>query len=178
MSGPVTRANGSGPPGGPGHPHDPADPVPVPASADAAVLDAARRFVSAVIWGEHITLWGLFTDEARRSVLRIAVGRGMDEALAARLRDGTAARVERDTFLADLVNGLRADLRGNDLDALEYQPDATTLDDEVSDPGAARVMLMAPMLAGLGAPLPVASMEMVRDGDQWRVERLTPRTSA
>ncbi len=162
MSGPITRPSNSGQAG----------------RSEPEALDLARRFVSAVIWGEHITLWDLFGLEARRSVLRIAVSRGMDEGLAARLGDGTAGRAERDTFLTDLVNGLRADLRGNDLDALEYQPDtAVDPDDKVSDRETARVMLLAPMLAGLGAPLPVASMELVRDGGRWRVERLTPRTS-
>ena len=48
----------------------------------------------------------------------------MDEALVARLRDGTASDAERNEFLMDLIAGLRADLAGNDLDALEYEEDA------------------------------------------------------
>lgn len=153
------------------------DPTPVsvqlspPAIKDP--VEVAATFVAAVAWGEHSRVWDLLSSEARRVVLRVAVGRGMDEALSARLRDGTAARAERDTFLTDLINGLRADLRGNDLDALAYQPDP---DLDQPDPNRARVMLLAPLVsAALGAPLPVASVELVRDRGQWRVEHLLPR---
>jgi hypothetical protein len=138
-------------------------------------VELTATFVAAVAWGEHLRVWELLSPEARRVVLRVAVGRGMDEALAARLRDGTAARAERDTFLTDLVNGLRADLRGNDLDALDYQPDPDP-GGEIVDPDRTRVMLLAPLVsATLGAPLPVASVELVRDRGQWRVEHLLPR---
>jgi hypothetical protein len=140
---------------------------------DDVTLEIAASFVTAIAWGEHVRVWELLSSEARRVVLRVAVGRGMDEALAARLRDGTAARHERETFLTDLINGLRADLRGTDLDALQYQPDP---DWEQPDPDRARVMLMAPLVSALlGAPLPVASVELIKDRGEWRVEHLLPR---
>ena len=136
---------------------------------------AAAEFVAAVAWGEHLRVWELLSPEARRVVLRVAVGRGMDDALSARLRDGTAGRAERDAFLTDLVNGLRADLRGNDLDALNYQPDPDPYGDVV-DPDRTRVLLVAPVVsAALGEPLPVASIELVRHDGQWRIEHLLPR---
>jgi hypothetical protein len=138
-------------------------------------LATAAAFVAAVAWGEHLRVWELLSPEARRVVLRVAVSRGMDEALSARIRDGTAGRAERDTFLTDLVNGLRADLRGNDLDALEYAPDPDPYGDVV-DPDRTRVLLVAPVVsAALGEPLPVASVELVRHDGQWRIEHLLPR---
>jgi hypothetical protein len=146
------------------------------ARTEAGPVEVSKSFVDAVVWGEHITIWDLLAPEAQRAVITTATNRGMDERLAARLRDGTAARGERDTFLADLVNGLRADLRGNDLDAVNYELDP---DAGFDDPEQARVLLLAPMLAGLGAPLPVASIELVRQLGSWRVTRLLPaRTRA
>jgi hypothetical protein len=136
-------------------------------------LETAAAFVAAIAWGEHLRVWELLSSEARRLVLRVAVTRGMDEFLAARLRDGTAVRSERDTFLTDLINGLRADLRGNDLDTLDFQADP---DRERPDPDRAQVMLMAPLIsAALGSSLPVASVELVREQGRWRIEHLLPR---
>jgi hypothetical protein len=136
-------------------------------------LSVARSFVQAIAWGEHHTIWDLLSTEGRKAVLRIAVTRGMDEGLAARMREGTAARHERDGFLQDLVNGLRTDLVGNDLDSLRYEPDP----DPEADPTRARVILVAPvpeLLAARGG-LPVGSIELTRQAGAWRVERLLPR---
>lgn len=133
-------------------------------------VETARAFVDAVIWGEHRTVWDLLAAEGRKTVLRVAVARGMDEALSGRLREGLASAKEENEFLTDLVNGLRADLAGTDLDVLEY-----ILDTEPVDPGRARVGLTAPMPAELGGGLPAGSIELAHDGDRWRVERLLPR---
>lgn len=133
----------------------------------AEAVTAARAFVDAVAWGNHLRVWELLGPEGRKTVLRIAVNNGMDDALAARLRDGTAVAAESDHFLTDLVNGLRADLQGNDLDALLYQPDPAP------EPGRFRVGLALPaheVLAVNG--LPVGLLELSEDGGTWRVERL------
>ena len=134
--------------------------------------DTARAFVDAVIWGDHRRVWDLRGLEGRTTVLRIAGDRGMDEALVARLRDGTAAEGERDEFLSDLVNGLRSDLAGNDLDALEYE-----LDPAPNEPGRARVVILTPLPLSLGGTLPAASVELSSEAGEWRVERLVPLTS-
>lgn len=136
----------------------------------------AKAFVDAVAWGEHHIVWDLLSAEGRRVVLRVGAQHGMDDALAARLREGTAARGEREEFLADLISGLRADLAGNDLDALEAEADPAATDDHQS--GTARVILVAPLPEVLKLPgLPVASVELTDEGGQWRVDRLTPLTS-
>ena len=145
--------------------------------AAVSALDAARQFVDAVVWGEHRTVWELMGIEARTTVLKVASDRGMDEALVARLRDGTAADAERDEFLMDLIAGLRADLAGNDLDALEYEEDA-----EPPEPGRARVVISVPVAIGFGGNLPVGSVELAEESStsgetEWRVQRLVPQMS-
>lgn len=131
--------------------------------------ETARSFVEAVLWGDHEAVWDLLADEGRKTVLQVAVKRGMDEELAARLGDGTAAASERNEFLLELVHGLRADLEGHDLDSLQYE-----LDQEGPDPGEPRVSLIAPVPAELGPGLPVGSIHLSDDGERWRVERLVP----
>jgi len=142
------------------------------ASDGSGPVDATRTFVDAVIWGDHQAVWELLSAEGRETVLKVAVNHGMDEEMATRLRQGTAAAGELSEFLVDLVYGLRNDLHGNDLDTLEYE-----LDPEAPEPGQAKVVLTAPVPAELGSGLPVASAELSRDGEQWKVERLVPRRS-
>ena len=146
-------------------------------TAVSGAVDVAREFVDAVVWGEHRKVWELMGIEARTTVLKVASDRGMDEALVARLRDGTAADAERDEFLMDLIAGLRADLAGNDLDALEYEEDS-----EPPEPGRARVVISVPVAIGFGGSLPVASVELAEESStsgesEWRVQRLVPQVS-
>jgi len=146
-----------------------------------------RDFVDAVLWGEHHRVWDMLGEDGRKTVVRVAVSRGMDEGLAMRLRTRTATPTEMDQFLTDLVQGLRADLDGNDLERLEY-----TIDRAASTPDRVRVTMSVPVpepLAHTGA-LPVGSFELTPEGGDepargsgsrgsgsrgWRVERLIPR---
>ena len=143
-----------------------------PADTRMPPADTARAFVDAVIWGEHNLVWELLALDARTTVLKVAVSRGMDEQLAARLRDGAASGAEREEFLADLVNGLRNDLAGNDLDNLEYE-----LDTAPNQPGKARVVIQAPLNPLLGGHLPAASVELSDEAGSWKINRLLPLTS-
>lgn len=136
-------------------------------------LDVARQFVTAVAWGEHRTVWDLLGHEGRTAIIRVATRRGMDDALAARLRDGIATATEEDVFLTDLINGMRADFASTDLDELH-------LEDEPGpqEPGRARVVLVAPVAAALGLPgLPVGSVELAEEDGGWRVQRVTARST-
>ncbi len=136
-------------------------------------VGVAKAFIDAIAWGDHKKVWELLAPEGRRTVLRIATKHGMDAALAARLREGTAGSAESEEFLIELVNGLRADLLGNDLDSLQYAED--TAPDP--DPARVRVVLTAPLVEALAvasAGLPIGSVELTADDGQWRVERLVP----
>ncbi|CAN5672527.1 hypothetical protein BH24ACT2_BH24ACT2_11900 [soil metagenome] len=136
--------------------------------------EVAKVFVDAVAWGEHHTVWDLLSAAGRKVVLRVGAMRGMDQDLADRLGEGTAATAEREEFLTDLVSGLRADLTGNDLDSLV----AEQFDAATATPGRAMVMLVLPLPPALGiAGLPVAEVEMTEEAGQWRVDKLVPRTS-
>jgi hypothetical protein len=135
-------------------------------------VEATRTFVDAVIWGDHEMVWELLSAEGRETVLKVAVSHGMDEASAARLGDGTASAAERSKFLVDLVYGLRNDLQGNDVDALDYEAEPAS-----AEGSRARVVVSARMPAELGGGLPVGSAELSHDGERWRVGRLVPRRS-
>lgn len=138
--------------------------------------EVAKAFVDAVAWGEHHKIWDMLSAEGRRVVLKVGANKGMDQALVARLRDGTAATAEREEFLTDLLTGLRADLAGNDLDAVVAEVDSE--DPAPLEAGRSRVLLVAPLPEVLNLPgLPVATAEMSDEDGQWRVDRLTPRTS-
>lgn len=141
-------------------------------ASGGSALEVARLFVDAVVWGEHRKVWELMGLEARTTVLKVASDRGMDEGLVARLRDGTASDAERNDFLADLITGLRADLAGNDLDALDYEEDA-----EPPEPGRARVVVTVPVAFGFGGNLPVASVELAIEETEWRIQRLVPQVT-
>lgn len=148
-----------------------------PAGPSGSAVDVCRAFVDAIAWGEHKTVWELLAPEGRKTVLRVGTSRGMDEALAMRLREGTASPAEQEAFLTDLVNGLRADLEGNPLDSLRYELDPAA----VLGPGAARVVITIPLPEGLsaGGALPAGWFDLsCDDGGSWRVERLVPRPPA
>lgn len=143
-------------------------------------VSVARSFVDAVAWGDHDRVWELLAREGRQAVLRVALGRGMDDVLASRLREGTATEAEMSAFLADLVNGLRIDLSGTDLDRVEYVGGAS-LPRAVAEPRPGReyVSVLDPLPDVLGPEagtgLPVATVELVEEPQGWRVSRLLPQ---
>ncbi len=141
-----------------------------------AALSSSRSCIHAVAWGEHRTVWELLALDGRKAVLRVALGRGMDDVLASRLREDRAEPDELDAFLSDLVNGLRSDLAGADLDTLGFEPAPPS-----GDTGATTVVLTtptAPEIARYGIEsLPIATLELVTEDDTWRVAGLTPRVA-
>lgn len=138
---------------------------------------AAMGFVEAVVWGEHQLVWELLSPTGRLAVLEVAARSGLDVALAARLREGTAEVTERRRFLTDLVRGLRVDLREVDPDqvrCLAVAPSRSghaALDEE---PGAvrSRVRLEMPAAEGLGGYLPVGELQMSCHEGRWGVDGL------
>ena len=142
--------------------------------ATTDVVETSRQFVHAVVWGEHHRVWDMLSSEGRKTVLRVATGRGMDEALAGRLREGTATAEERESFLTDLVNGLRVGLQGSDVDNLLFE--------EAPEPpseGVTRVFAKSPLPEVLGGGgLPAAYLELTEEHGGWRVERMVPRVGS
>lgn len=142
-------------------------------------VDAARRFVDAVAWGEHQRVWDLMAVRGRSLVLEIAGRRGMDAGLVRVLSAGSADPAERSAFLVDLVKGLRTDLGGTDLDRVEFETGAGAPDISPVDDGHAFVTVLEPSGAGLaalgGRALPVATVELVQAPEGWRVVRLVPQ---
>jgi len=140
-------------------------------SGDGAVK-TATEFVDAIVWGDHNVVWRLIGSEGRAEVLEVATKRGMDEGLAARLRADTASPAEMIEFLADLVNGLRSELSGNDLDNVTFEPN-----EEETTADKAEVRLHVPLHPLLGGTLPIGTLFLVNEGGEWRVARLIPLTS-
>ena len=159
VSGNGSSGNGSGA-AGPGE----------PTLEDATTT--ASAFIEAVVWGEHHKVWELLASSGRTEVLEVATKRGMDEALAARLGSGTGSPAETNEFLSDLLNGLRSELAGNDLDNMSFE-----LDQAQSGGGRAKVVMHVPLHPNLGGTLPVGTLDLTTEGSAWRVERLVPLTS-
>ena len=92
-------------------------------------LAVARAFVDAIVWGEHVRIWELFSPEAREHVLRSASRRGLDAVAGERARQETWSRGEADAFLTSLLHGLRVDLSGVDLNRILISEHPVRLDD-------------------------------------------------
>ncbi|MGI8937569.1 MAG: hypothetical protein ACR2JF_05010 [Iamia sp.] len=148
----------------------------------ASEIEEARSFVEAVAWGEHRRVWALLSAEGRRLVLDVAGRRGMDAALVGQLRAGTADEPAWASFLVDLVNGLRMDLRGTDLDHVAYEAAAAPPGGRTAPDGVHAhtwVTIVEPPGASLaalgGIALPVATVELSDEEGTWRVTRLVPQ---
>ncbi len=135
-------------------------------------IKAAEQFIDAVVWGDHNLVWKLIGTDGRQEVLEVATKRGMDEGLATRLATDAGSPAETNEFLADLVNGLRSELSGNDLDRITYELEA-----DESGVDRAVVKLHVPLHPLLGGTLPIGTLFLVTEGGEWRVSRLVPLTS-
>ena len=138
----------------------------------APEVAAADRFIDGVVWGDHNAVWDLISSGGRDEVLDVATKRGMDEGQAERLRTNTGSPAETNEFLQDLVNGLRAELAGNDLDHITFE-----VDEKETVPGRTAVKMFVPLHPLLGGTLPIGTVFVVPEGDAWKVERLIPLTS-
>ncbi len=54
------------------------------------VVETARAFIDAIIWGEHSTIWSLFSPAGRDRVLAAGLRGGLDAVMAERIRLDTA----------------------------------------------------------------------------------------
>lgn len=131
----------------------------------------ARRFLDAVVWGEHLVVWEMLSPTGREHVLAAGERRGLDPLQAQRIRLGTSPPQERDTFLSGLVHGLRVDF------ALVPLEDVQPTDDMVvRQDGAVEVPLECP--ASFGADGWAAGTIVVsRHEATWLVDRVQPVVS-
>ena len=130
----------------------------------------AGAFIAAIAWGEHTTVWELLSETGRSVALAVAQANGLDRVAAGRIRDRLANPVELEDFLAQLLGGLRHDLRS--VDVGEIQLGACTM---APDDATATVELSVPsLLPGTGS-WPAGSVVCSDDGaGTWRVDRLEP----
>ena len=135
-------------------------------------MPVAEDFIEAVVWGDHSKVWELIGTAGRSEVLEVATKRGMDEGMAARLAIDNGSPAETREFLTDLVNGLRSELAGNDLDHITYE-----VDQAQSEAGRAAIRMFVPLHQLLGGTLPIGTLFLVPETDIWRVERLIPLPS-
>jgi len=142
------------------------------ASNSEGALAVAAAWMEAIVWGDHPKVWELIGVEGRTELLDVASKRGMDEGLAARLSTDAAGPSEANEFLADLVNGLRAELAGNDLDNVTYE-----IDQDETTADRAAIKMFVPLVAYMGGTLPIGTVYLALEGSDWRVARLIPLTS-
>lgn len=132
----------------------------------------ATAWIDAIVWGDHPKVWELIGVEGRTELLEVATKRGMDDGLASRLSADAAGASETNEFLQDLVNGLRSELAGNDLDNVTFE-----IDEAETEPDRAAVKMFVPLVAYFGGTLPIGTVYITREGSDWRVARLIPLTT-
>lgn len=143
----------------------------VSSNAPSVVRLVAEAFLDAIVWSRHTEIWELLSTGGRETVLRIAMTNGLDRVVAGRLRDGLADPVDRDRFLADLLEGLRRDLRSVELDRLDVADEIEWIDGDTVGVG-----LVGPSTIPGTGPWSAGQVVLAIDGDRgWRVERLEPR---
>ena len=139
--------------------------------SSGGAAEVAATFLHAVAWAEHTRVWEMLSARSRSAVLEVAGRRGMDPLLGARLRESTAGREERDSFLADLLHGIRADLRNVDFDTVRCVCNGDL------DAATITIDLVQDVPAELGAALPVGCVELQAEpGGRWSVLRVRGST--
>lgn len=143
-----------------------------PPASSAGAAEAARRFLRAVVWGEHTHLWAVLSPKGRDAATSVAVANGMDRVAAGRIRDGLADPAEFDDFLRQLLVGLRRDMRSVDLENVTLARESGPGPED----GLVIIELATPSaLPGTEAwPAGRLVLSCGPEGD-WGVDRLEPR---
>lgn len=152
-----------------------AEPAVDPPAAHPAV-EVARRFLEAIVWGRHLTVWELLSPDGKDVVLEAGARRGLDAVQAARIRQGTSEPDELDAFLTGLLHGLRVDFSSVELERVAPLHDVTEL-----AAGRCQVTLECPASfgpEGWAAGSMVISEQRSTDGAAtWLVDRVNPLVS-
>jgi hypothetical protein len=129
------------------------------------------KFLDAIVWGEHSTVWMLLSTAGRDHVLDAGSRRGLDAVQAERLRQGTSAGDELDQFLTGLLQGLRVDFAAVQLEEVE-----PVMPVEVSDDGRVAINLECPATFG-DRGWAAGSVVLAYEGGSWLVDRVNPLVS-
>lgn len=131
----------------------------------------AERFIQAIVWGEHLTVWEMMSDAGREIVLEAGSRRGLDPLQAQRIRLRTSPHDELDTFLTGLVHGLRVDFAAVPLDDVRAGQRIA-----IGDSEAIEVFLQCPASFG-EVEWAAGSIVLSRSGNTWAVDRVNPLVS-
>jgi len=137
----------------------------------ATVVD---RFIRAIVWGEHVTVWELLSEAGREHVLEAGSRRGLDPLQAQRIRQGTSPQQELDVFLTGLLHGLRVDFAAVSLADVRASNPADPVAVDAVD--AVEVSLSCPATFGEGS-WAAGSIVLSRVEDAWRIDRVHPLVS-
>lgn len=152
---------------------DDSDPRPVarPAAVQTAAA-VAQRFLEAIIWAEHLTVWEMLAPSAREVALAGAGRRGLDAVAAERARLGTWNETQRDALLGELVSGLRVDLAGAPLDELLIGATEDRDDGRIAVELEARSVLPDTITAGHGWHVARLVLVPLQVDEGWLIERI------
>lgn len=144
--------------------------------ASEGALSAAEDFLERLAIGDARGVWDLFSTAAQAYIVNLGIQRGLDFDLASRLRSGVATTDETDSFLGDLMSGLRRDLAGLDLARVAFESKASP-----EAPMQVRVnllMQLGPEVGELRTAIPAGAIILSLEGEAWRIERLVPGGAA
>lgn len=146
-----------------------------PAGEHPAV-EVARRFLEAIVWGQHSTIWELLSSDGRDVVLEAGARRGLDAVQAARIRQGTSNPEEQDAFLTGLLHGLRVDFSSVELETVAPLSDVIELVDD-----RYQVTLECPASFGSGGwaagSMVISERRSPSGVTSWLVDRVNPLVS-
>lgn len=140
--------------------------------AGGGALAAAEEFLSAIAGSDHRRCWEMLSENARHYVLEVGMEHGLPPDVALNVRQDNVDPDEMEAFTQDLLAGLRKDLEGID-------PSRVALDSRVDiiGPLQARVRLLLEIAQGDGGEVtavPVGSIVLAYEAEEWKVERLQP----
>ncbi len=140
--------------------------------ARPSVQEVADAFVHAIVWGEHTVIWDLLSPIGRETALGVAGANGLDRVVAGRIAAGLADPSEFDDFLAQLLGGLRRDLRSVDID----QVSVAAIDQAPAGTAVATLTVPSALPGSPGWAAGELELSATEDGE-WMVDRLRPRVA-
>ena len=137
--------------------------------------EAAVTFLRAIIWGEHTVIWKLLSPSGREVALSVACSNGLDRVVAGRIENGLADPTELDEFLAQLLRGLRRDLRSVNISEVVVSSVDEGVDERSDQVAVATLQVPSAMPGSDGWA--AGELDLSRIATGWAVDRLRPRVA-